>query len=170
SAAVAVFDRDRVGTGSQATECSACSKIYGVFRECEGRSSTRTRDSYAAGRTTKAGNIGLRTNRGPERRSRLCDRDRLGRGAAMSILNRDCVGTRPEAAESTTRTKGSAIDRVTVGRSSTRARNSYAGGGTTEARDIGLRTDRGIQGCRWLSDRDRLRRGATIGVLDCNGV
>ena len=58
----------------------------------------------------------------------------------MGVLNRDCVGTCPEAAESIARTKGSAIDRVGVRRSPTRACDGYAAGGTAKASDVGLGT------------------------------
>src|SRR5438445_11763017 len=90
--------------------------------------------------------------------------------AAMSILNCDRIGTCSEAAESTARTKGSAIDRVSIRQSSARAGHCYDAARTTKARDISLRTYR-CRDCRSrLSDRDCLGRGATIGVLDCNGV
>ena len=70
----------------------------------------------------------------------MSDRDALGRGAPIGILDCDCVGTGPEAAESTARTKGVAIDRVGVRRSPTRACDGYAAGGTAKASDVGLGT------------------------------
>ena len=88
----------------------------------------------------------------------------------MSILNCDRIRTCRQAAESTARTKGSTIDRVSVRRSSTRACNCHAAGRTAKARDIGLRTYRGPEGCGWLSDRDRLCRCAAVGIFDRDRV
>ena len=88
----------------------------------------------------------------------------------MGVLNRDCVGTCPEAAESTARTKGSAIDRVSIRQSSARAGHCYDAARTTKARDIGLRTYRCRDCCGRLSDRDRLGCSAPIGILNRNRI
>ena len=163
---IGVLNRDCVGTCSQVVERAACSKVHTVFGKRVRRSSASTRDYYAAGRAAEAGNIGLRTNRGTKGCGRLCDCDWLGRGATIGIINRDCVGTGRQAAESTTRTKGSAIDRVSVRRSSTRTRDCYTPGRIAKAGNISLRTNRRAKRCGGLGDCDRLSRGTTIGVLD----
>src|SRR5438874_3974342 len=93
----------------------------------------------------------------------------LSSRAAVSILDRDGVGTGGQITERSAVAKVSPVYRVSVGGSSTRARNSYTAGRRAEARDVGLRTDRGTKGCGRLSDRDRLSCGATIGVLNRDG-
>src|SRR5438874_2093689 len=94
----------------------------------------------------------------------------LSSRAAVSILERDGVGTGGQITERSAVAKVSPVYRVSVGGSSTRARNSYTAGRRAEARDVGLRTDRGTKGCGRLSDRDRLSCGATIGILNRDGV
>ena len=167
---IGVLNRDCVGTCSQVAKRAAVTERNAINCVSVRTSSTRTGNRYTPSRIAEAGNIGLRTNRRANRCGGLGDCDRLSRGATIGILDCDCVGTGPEAAESTARTKGSTIDRVSIRRSSARTRDCYTPGCTTEARDIGLRTDRGPERRSRLCDRDRLGRSAAVGVFDRDRV
>src|SRR5205823_5210307 len=120
------------------TARSAVAKVRPVYLVRVGGSSTRARNSYAAGRRAEARDVGLRTDRGTQDCGRLSDRDRLSRGATIGVLDRDRVGTCGQVAKRAAVAESGPIDRVSIRRSSTRARDSYAAGRAAEAADIRL--------------------------------